>query len=99
MFRAAMCPSSGELILSMRHLVYVTLYTVDDRLVCRSEFRPAYQKFVYTEWHIPGVALIQLILLMIVHDLNHICVFVKEWTHCAGCSRFNVKRVCITGFH
>ena len=25
MFRAAMCPSSGELILSMRHLVYVTL--------------------------------------------------------------------------
>jgi hypothetical protein len=26
MFRAAMCPSSGELILSIRHLVYVTLY-------------------------------------------------------------------------
>jgi len=26
MFRAAMCPSSGELIVSMRHLVYVTLY-------------------------------------------------------------------------
>ena len=25
MFRAAMCPSSGELIVSMRHLVYVTL--------------------------------------------------------------------------
>jgi len=24
-FRAAMCPSSGELIVSMRHLVYVTL--------------------------------------------------------------------------
>jgi len=24
-FRAAMCPSSGELIMSMRHLVYVTL--------------------------------------------------------------------------
>jgi len=26
MFRAAMCPSSGELIVSVRHLVYVTLY-------------------------------------------------------------------------
>jgi len=26
MFRAAMCPSSGELIVSTRHLVYVTLY-------------------------------------------------------------------------
>jgi hypothetical protein len=36
MFRAAMCPSSGELNVSIRHLVYVT--RVDDRLVCRSEF-------------------------------------------------------------
>ena len=26
MFRAAMCPSSGELIVSIRNLVYVTLY-------------------------------------------------------------------------
>jgi len=26
MFRAAMFPSSGELIVSIRHLVYVTLY-------------------------------------------------------------------------
>jgi hypothetical protein len=26
MFRAAMCPSWGELIVSVRHLVYVTLY-------------------------------------------------------------------------
>ena len=26
MFRAAMCPSTGELIVSIRHLVYVTLY-------------------------------------------------------------------------
>jgi len=25
MFRAAMCPSSGELIVSIRHLVYATL--------------------------------------------------------------------------
>jgi len=33
MFRAAMCPSSGELIVSIRHLVYVTLYRWP--LVCR----------------------------------------------------------------
>ena len=52
MFRAAMCPSSGELIVSVLHLVYVTL--------CRWPSQTA----VYTEWHIPGVALIQLILLM-----------------------------------
>jgi len=26
MFRAAMCPSSGELMVSIWHLVYVTLY-------------------------------------------------------------------------
>jgi len=26
MLRAAMCPSSGELIVSIRHLVYVALY-------------------------------------------------------------------------
>jgi len=26
MFRAAMCPSSGELIVSILYLVYVTLY-------------------------------------------------------------------------
>jgi len=25
-FRAAMCPSSGELIVSIRHMVYVTVY-------------------------------------------------------------------------
>jgi len=41
MFRAAMCPSSEESIVSMRH-----------------------QTVIYTEWYITGVALIQLILLM-----------------------------------
>ena len=29
MFRATMCPSSGELIVSMRHLVHVTLKQVN----------------------------------------------------------------------
>ena len=35
MFRAAMCLSSEELIVSLRHLVYGTL--CNDRLVCESE--------------------------------------------------------------
>ena len=34
---------------------------VDDCLVCRTVYRPAYQTVIYTEWHIPGVALINLL--------------------------------------
>jgi len=50
MFRAAMCPSSGEFIVSMRHLEYVTL--------CRW---PSCMQ-VGMKFH--GVAFIQQILLM-----------------------------------
>jgi len=46
MFRTAMCPSSGEVIVSI-HLVYVT--------VCRWPSG----KDIYTQWHLPDVALIQ----------------------------------------
>jgi len=35
---------------------------IDDRLVCRC--KPAHQTVIYTDWHIPDVVLIQLILLM-----------------------------------
>jgi len=34
MFRATMCPSSGELIVSIRHLVYVTLYRWRSSIQC-----------------------------------------------------------------
>jgi hypothetical protein len=59
-----MCPSSGELIVSIRHLVYCMSLCIDDRLVCRfgwdcSPSKPAHQMVVYTEWHIPDVVLIQ----------------------------------------
>ena len=54
MFRAAMCPSSGESIVSIRHLVYVTLY--------RWQFSV---QVIYTEWHIPDVELIQLTLYLL----------------------------------
>jgi len=69
MFRAVMCPSSGELILSIRHLVYVTLYKY--HLVCR--FAPPHQTIIYIEWHIPHVILIQLILLLIGTWLPETC--------------------------
>ena len=60
MFRATMCPSSGESIVSMRYPVYVTLC----RWPSGMQVRPAYQTVIYTEWHKPGVAFVQLILLM-----------------------------------
>jgi len=40
---------------------------IDDRLVCRfgwDSSKSAHQTVMYTEWHIPDVVLIQLILLM-----------------------------------
>ena len=58
MFRAAMRPSSGELIVSIRHLVYVTLY--NDRLACKfgwGSSKPGHQTVIYTEWHIPDAHL------------------------------------------
>jgi len=49
---------------SMRHLVYVTLCRWPSGMQIGISFQPAYRTFIYTEWHKPGVALIQLILLM-----------------------------------
>jgi len=40
--------------------VFVTLWMT----VCYAEWYPAYQTAIHTEWQIPGVALIQLFLLM-----------------------------------
>jgi len=75
MFRAAMCPSSGELIVSIRHLVYVTLYSwpfgvqVWMRLIqtCTPNGH------LYRVTHIPYVVLIQLILLMMGTWLPETC--------------------------
>jgi hypothetical protein len=54
MFWATVCPRSGEITVSMRHLVFVTLE-------CRVEWNipPC-----IPEWQIPGVAQIQLFLLI-----------------------------------
>jgi len=61
MFRVAMCPSSGELIVSLLYLVYVTLYRWPFGVQVS---RPAHQTIIYTEWHMPDVVLIQLFLLL-----------------------------------
>jgi len=68
MFRAPMCSSSGESIVSIRHLLYVTLCRWPSGMQVWIElhgvpYKPAYQTVTYIEWHIPDV-LIQLILLM-----------------------------------
>jgi len=63
MFRALMCSSSGELIVSIRHLVYVTLCKWLSGMQVWVEPKPAYQTVTYIQWHIPDVVLIQLILL------------------------------------
>ena len=55
MFRATMCPSSGEITVSMRlgicHSIWMTVWYAG-----RNEFRPAYQTVIHIEWQIPGVA-------------------------------------------
>jgi len=64
MFRALMCSSSGELIVSIRHLVYVTLCRWPSGMFVWVPLEPGYQTVTYIQWHIPDVVFIQLILLM-----------------------------------
>jgi len=64
MFRALMCSSSVELIVSIRHLVYVTLCRWTYGMQVWVPPKPAYQTVTYTEWHIPDIVLTQLILLV-----------------------------------
>ena len=66
MFRATSCSSSGESIVSIHHLVYITL--------CR--WPSGMQTDTYTEWYLPDV-LIQLILLMLSTVLFETCREVK----------------------
>jgi len=43
MFRATMCPSSGELTVSMRHLAFFTLKQVDSLKLQEFKIRRAYK--------------------------------------------------------
>jgi len=71
MFRTTPCSSSGESIVSIRHLVYVTLCRWQSGMQVGS--RPAYQTVTYTEWYVPYIVLIQLILLMMSTGLLETC--------------------------
>jgi len=69
MFRASMCPSSGELILSIRHVVYVTLYrwpfgSVITSNASKSPKRPVASLLPPLLLHIPSV---------FIYDLKNIC--------------------------
>jgi len=61
MFRALVCSSLGELIVSVRHLVYVTVCTWPSGVQVWVEPKPAYQTVTCIQWHTPD-ALIQLTL-------------------------------------
>ena len=101
-----MCPSSGELIVSIRHLVYVTLYTCRFGWDCVSS-KPAHETVIYTEWHIPDVVLIQLILLMMgtwlpetrreqkinIHE-KELCVKLVIYKGFVGCPLFQKLERC-----
>ena len=63
------CTPSGELIVSIRHLVYVTLY----RWPLGVQVWLSLKTVIYTECHIPDVVLIQLILLMMGTCLPETC--------------------------
>jgi len=64
MFRATSCSSSGESIVSIQHLVYVTLCQWPLRVQIGKFLSDLHTKRSPTEWHIPDAVLILLILLM-----------------------------------
>ena len=65
MFRATVCPSSGEITVFMRHLIFVTMCgwrsgmqggmlsppCIPDSHLHRVALHPAYQTVIHTEWH------------------------------------------------
>ena len=52
MFRATMCPSSGEIFISMRHLVFVTLWMT---VWYAGWNETANQTVIHTEQQVPSV--------------------------------------------
>ena len=74
-FRATQCSSSGESIVSIHHLVSITLC----RWLFVIQVSDLHQTATYTEWytHIPDDVLIQLILLMMSTGLLETCT--QKW--------------------
>ena len=77
MFRAPLCSSSGESIVLMWHLLYVTLCRLT--VTCAGldgtavSSKPAHVTVTYIEWHIPNFTLIQLILLVMSTEVLETC--------------------------
>jgi len=89
MFRATQCSSSGESVVSIHHLVCITLCRwLPGMPVCR----PAYQAVTYTEWYIPDDVLIQLILLMMSTGLLETCREVKEINTLKKCVKLVINK-------
>jgi len=79
MFRATSCSSSGESIVSVQHLVYVILcWWLFSVQVGNFFFRPAHETVTDTEWYIPDIVLIKLILLMMIRRLLETCRELKS---------------------
>jgi hypothetical protein len=73
MFRANLCSSSGESIVSIQQMVCVTLCRWPSSMqVGKEDFLPDLRTR-RSEWHIPDVVLIQLILLMMNTSLLETC--------------------------
>jgi hypothetical protein len=64
MFRATLCSSSGESIVSIQHLIYVTLCTQPSGMQVGKELPDLHTGRLRTQSDIPDVLLIQLTLLM-----------------------------------
>jgi len=73
MFGALMCSSSGELIVSILHLVYVTVCRWPSGMQVWVPPKLANQTVTYIEGHVPDVVLIQLILLMMSTWVHQTC--------------------------
>ena len=91
MFRATKCSSSGESIVSIRLLVYVTVCRWPCGMQVPSQL--AYHTVTYTEWHIPEVVLIQLTLLMMSTWLLETCREMEE-TNIELCVKLVIFKDC-----
>ena len=93
MFRAVMCSSSGELIVSVRYLVYVTLCRWPSGMQLWVEPKTAYQTVTNIQWHIPDVVLIQLILSMMRTWVLETCRYLeKTYTKKELCVKLDIYK-------
>jgi len=81
MFRAAMSPSSGELIVSKRHLVSLC---IDDRLVCRFGWDCFFMYVYFYSLHVSGSHVPIIRRINCIKTASGICHSVQMTVWCAG---------------